>query len=140
MKTEQVGSREQFVRAVRLASDFERTAASYDRVVQQGLRAFALCPNHEGHSPSLSIDHGRQVGRCWLCLAKGDVFWLVMAHEQICYRDAVRSLARIANIEEPDDIQWTAKDLRSPSSVHLSPLGRPPLTMQLLEVPRRLKV
>ncbi|MFK7821132.1 MAG: CHC2 zinc finger domain-containing protein [Planctomycetaceae bacterium] len=140
MKTEQAGSREQFIIAVRKVTDFERTASRYDRVVQQGLRAFACCPNHDDRSPSLSIDHSQQVGRCWMCLAKGNVFWLVMAHERICFRDAVQSLARLAGLEEPVDIEWLPNDLRHLATVHLSPSGKSPLTMRSLEVPRRLRV
>ena len=81
--------RERFIDAVQDASEFETIAGLYNHIVRQGHRAFTPCPCHNDTTPSLSIDQDAQVGRCWLCLAQGDVFWLVMTHEDLCYRDAV---------------------------------------------------
>ena len=47
MSTESPTLRQQFIDAVRTASDFESVAALYSRVVHQGLHVLTQCPYHD---------------------------------------------------------------------------------------------
>lgn len=40
-------------------------------------RATAVCPFHDDHNPSLSVDNSRQIYKCFACGAGGDVFHFV---------------------------------------------------------------
>ncbi|GKY94150.1 hypothetical protein MPSEU_000381100 [Mayamaea pseudoterrestris] len=64
-------------------------------------QAIALCPFHDDHSPSLSIDGQRQMFKCFSCQASGDVFQFVQLHhakmnngEQLSFRQAIQKVAR----------------------------------------------
>ena len=141
MSTETPTLRQQFIDAVRTASDFEGVAATYDRVVHQGLHVLTQCPYHEEPTPSMAIEPQLQLGRCWMCMAQGDVIWLVMEHEDICLRDAVCMLAERAEIEEfevPTNIEWLPEDLQRPRSMPDS--QRKVLNIKYFDAPRRLKI
>ena len=132
--------RERFIDAVQDASEFESVAGLYNHIVRQGHRAFTPCPCHTDTTPSLSIDQDAQVGRCWLCLAQGDVFWLVMTHEDLCYRDAVHFLADRAGIKEPAGVTWTANQLRRPRATTEPDSRRLVLSLRSFQSPRRLRI
>ena len=46
-------------------------------------RAVALCPFHDDHNPSLSIDGDRRMYRCFSCGAAGDVFQFVREYARV---------------------------------------------------------
>ena len=61
------------------------------------LKATAVCPFHNDHRPSLSIDGTRGLVKCFACGAGGDVFWFVRQMENdrnnqqtMSFYDAVR--------------------------------------------------
>ncbi len=136
--------RDEFVASVRDASDIEAVAAPYGQIAHHGVHSLTPCPcqrhSTERPAPSLFLDQDEQVGKCCLCLAKGDAFWLVMEHEQICYRDAVRLLASRHDVDEPADITWSAAHKRRPQSKTEPDSLRNPLTLRSFESPRRLKI
>ena len=53
----------------------------------------ALCPFHDDHHPSMSIDERHNVYRCWSCGAHGDGIDLVMRLLKMGFADACRWLA-----------------------------------------------
>ncbi|GKY93204.1 hypothetical protein MPSEU_000288200 [Mayamaea pseudoterrestris] len=64
-------------------------------------QATALCPFHDDHSPSMSIDGQRQIFKCFSCQASGDVFEFVQLHhattnngEQLSFRQVIQKVAR----------------------------------------------
>lgn len=46
-------------------------------------RAVAVCPFHDDHNPSLSIDSSRQIYKCFSCGAGGDVFRFVQEYSKL---------------------------------------------------------
>ncbi len=135
--------RERFISQVREAADMEAIASVYGRVAYQGRRALTPCPCQIGNTapvPSLILNRHAQSGKCWLCMAQGDVFWLLMEHERICFRDAVHLLAEQYQIAEPAGTTWSASQKRRPHATTEPGSHRPPLSLQSLEAPRELRI
>jgi DNA primase len=60
--------------------------------------ASAICPFHDDHSPSLSIDGNRKIFKCFACGAGGDIFKFVREYNrlqgvEISFYQAVRDVA-----------------------------------------------
>ena len=135
--------RERFISRVREAADIEAIASVYGRVAHQGRRALTPCPCQIGNAapvPSLILDQHVQSGKCWLCMAQGDVFWLLMEHERICFRDAVHLLAEQFGIVEPAGTTWSTLQKRRPPATTEPGSHRPPLSLQSFEAPRELRI
>ncbi len=67
-----------------------------------GGRAFkALCPFHDDHNPSLTIDPSRNTYKCWSCGEGGDCFSYVMKMEGLGFRETLELLAEKAGLEVP---------------------------------------
>lgn len=58
----------------------------------------AVCPFHDDHNPSLTVDSRRQRYKCWSCGEGGDVFAFVQKFEKITFPEALEVLARRAGI------------------------------------------
>jgi len=57
-----------------------------------------LCPFHEDHTPSLTVDPNYQSFKCWACGAGGDVFNFVQRYERVDFIEAKRRLAERAGV------------------------------------------
>jgi len=66
-----------------------------------GREYVALCPFHDDHTPSLSINPERQTYRCWVCDEGGDCFSYLMKLEGLDFRQAMEQLAQRAHLELP---------------------------------------
>jgi DNA primase len=51
-----------------------------------------LCPWHDDHNPSLSVDETKGLFHCFGCDAKGDIIELVRKMEGVSFREALRKL------------------------------------------------
>ena len=60
-----------------------------------GPRRRALCPFHDDHNPSLTVDLTYARFRCWACGAQGDVIDYVQLREEIDFTQALRYLAAL---------------------------------------------
>ena len=50
---------------------------------QQGGRVFkGLCPFHQDHNPSFTVNPERQSYKCWVCNEGGDCFSFLMKHDK----------------------------------------------------------
>ena len=69
---------------------------------QQGGRVFkGLCPFHEDHNPSFTVNPERQSYKCWVCNKGGDCFSFVMEHDNLGFPETLEFLARRAHLEMP---------------------------------------
>jgi DNA primase catalytic core len=69
--------------------------------------ALAICPFHDDHEPSMSIDNNRKLFKCFSCGAGGDVFKFVQSYnalqgQSMTFYDAVRYVAQ--NFGDPTKI------------------------------------
>ena len=51
-----------------------------------------LCPWHDDHNPSLSVDETKGLFHCFGCDAKGDIIELVRKMEGVSFREALKKL------------------------------------------------
>ncbi|MBQ1467104.1 MAG: DNA primase, partial [Solobacterium sp.] len=86
---------DQDINAVRAKADIVDVISRYLQVQRKGKSYVALCPFHDDHSPSMSISPDRQIYKCFVCGAGGNVFTFVQNYEKVSFTEAV---AQVANI------------------------------------------
>ena len=65
----------------------------YIPLVQKGKNYFGICPFHDDHNPSMSVSDEKQMYKCFVCGAAGNVFNFVQNYEKINYYEAVKKVA-----------------------------------------------
>lgn len=66
---------------------------------QQGKNLVGCCPFHTEKTGSFTVSPARQTYHCFGCGKHGDVFQWIMEHDGCSYPEAIRRLAKRANIE-----------------------------------------
>ena len=66
--------REEDMRAIRQQADIVDVISHYLSLNKKGKNYVAVCPFHDDHDPSLSISTDKQIFKCFVCGAGGDVF------------------------------------------------------------------
>jgi len=79
---------------------------------QEGRRA--ICPYHNDKNPSLHFSRKKNIFKCFVCGAKGDLFKLVMDHENLTFTEACAWLIKEFNItvveeKRSREISWTSQ-------------------------------
>ncbi len=102
------------IEQIRQASDIAQVIGEFLRLKKRGKRFLALCPFHTEKTPSFSISPDRQMYHCFGCGKGGNVITFLMEHEKMSFVEAVRYLARKANIvireERRDDAKREVLD------------------------------
>lgn len=83
---------------IRQKSDIVDIIGEYLPLEQKGKNYFALCPFHDDHNPSMSISREKQIYKCFVCGASGNVFNFLMDYENISFVEAVKIVANKVNI------------------------------------------
>jgi len=65
----------------------------------KGREFVALCPFHDDHRPSMAVVPSKQIFKCFVCGAGGDVFSWMMRYHQMTFPEALKFLAERANIK-----------------------------------------
>ena len=82
---------------VRLIGDFVALSP------RRGGREFVgLCPFHEDHNPSFTVNPERQTYRCWACGEAGDCFSFVMKQDRLTFPECLEMLAQKAGLPLPE--------------------------------------
>lgn len=87
--------REEDINAVREKADIVDVIGHYLQVQRKGKSYVALCPFHDDHSPSMSISQDKQIYKCFVCNAGGNVFSFVQNYEKISFPEAVGRVASL---------------------------------------------
>ncbi|SYZ72946.1 DNA primase [Candidatus Zixiibacteriota bacterium] len=90
------------IEQVRQASDIVDLIGQYVRLKKRGRNFTALCPFHTEKTPSFSVSPDRQIYHCFGCGKGGNIFTFLMEHENMTFVEAVKFLARKANIIIPE--------------------------------------
>jgi len=92
---------QQFIQAVRDASDIVRVVSDYVPLRRSGARFKGRCPFHQEKTPSFSVDPTNQLFYCFGCQTGGDLFKFVMLYEKVTFPEAVELLAQRFGVPVP---------------------------------------
>ena len=84
-------------------SDIVDVVSSYVSLSKKGGNYFGLCPFHNEKTGSFSVAPDKQINYCFGCHHGGGVIQFVMEIENLDFPNAVRFLAKRANMEVPED-------------------------------------
>jgi DNA primase len=84
---------------IKRAIDIVALVGEYVPLTRSGAKFKGLCPFHEDHTPSLTVDPNYQSFKCWACGAGGDVFNFLQRIERIDFVEAKKRLADRAGVE-----------------------------------------
>ena len=84
-------------------TDIVDVVSSYVTLSKKGGNYFGLCPFHNEKTGSFSVAPDKQIYYCFGCHHGGGVIHFIMEIENLDFPDAVRFLAKRANMEVPED-------------------------------------
>lgn len=90
---------QELVNALRQKADIVEVISSYLPLTKKGRNYFGLCPFHDDTNPSMSISSEKQIYKCFVCGASGNVFNFVMDYEHISFPESISMLAKRYNME-----------------------------------------
>lgn len=67
--------------------------SSYMPLESHGKNYFGVCPFHDDHSPSMSVSPDKQIYKCFVCGATGNVYNFVENYLHISFLEAVKIVA-----------------------------------------------
>ncbi|WP_293712168.1 CHC2 zinc finger domain-containing protein [uncultured Parabacteroides sp.] len=80
----------QEINHIKDAVRIEEVAGRYIRLSRRGKLFTGLCPFHDDHHPSLTVDPQKQTFACYACGEHGDVIKLVMGVEKCSFAEALK--------------------------------------------------
>jgi DNA primase len=86
------------VERVRDAADIVRIVGDHVTLKAKGREYVGLCPFHDDHNPSMAVVPGKQIFKCFVCGAGGDVFSFIQLYHRMEFREALEYLAERCNI------------------------------------------
>lgn len=86
------------IEQIRQVTDIAQVIGEFIRLKRKGKNYEALCPFHTEKTPSFKISTTKQIYHCFGCGKGGNIFTFLMEHEKMSFIEAVRYLARRANI------------------------------------------
>ena len=84
-------------------SDIADVVSSYVALTPKGGNLWACCPFHNEKTPSFSVSPAKQIYHCFGCKKGGGVINFIMEIENLTFPEAVRFLAKRANLPVPED-------------------------------------
>ncbi|MBE0537774.1 MAG: DNA primase [Phycisphaerae bacterium] len=89
------------INRVQQANDIVDVISEHLSLERKGKEFAGLCPFHTDHRPSMFVNPGKQIFKCFACGAGGDVIKFVQMREQLTFVQAVTRLAERAGIALP---------------------------------------
>ena len=68
---------------------------NYIPLSKKGNNYVGMCPFHDDHSPSLSVNQQRQIFKCFACGEGGNAITFVQNYENISFPEAVKKTAEL---------------------------------------------
>ena len=87
----------------------EDVVGQYVSLKRSGANMFGLCPFHGEKTASFSVNPSKGIYYCFGCHKGGGAVNFMMEIEGLSYPDAVRSLAKRAGLEVPEDEQYQSR-------------------------------
>lgn len=92
----------QFIDELVARCEISDVVSDYLSLTRKGGKQWGLCPFHSEKTPSFSVSTDRQAYYCFGCHKGGGVISFIMEIENLPFQDAVRFLAKRANMEVPE--------------------------------------
>lgn len=86
------------INEIRAKADIVDVISRYISISRKGKGFYAVCPFHDDHDPSMSISQDKQIFKCFVCEAGGNVFSFVQKYENISFIEAVYKVAEYTGI------------------------------------------
>ncbi len=83
------------------ATDLVELISQSVALKRRGKDYLGLCPFHQEKTPSFHVSPGKQTFYCFGCKAGGTAIDFVMRRDRVEFKEALETLARMANIELP---------------------------------------
>lgn len=93
---------ERFVDELVARTDIVDLVSEYVRLNKKGRNYWGLCPFHSEKTPSFSVSADKQIYKCFGCGKGGGAINFVMEVDSLPFIDAVKVLAKRANMEVPE--------------------------------------
>lgn len=87
------------INEIRQQADIVDIISRHISVTRKGKNFFAICPFHNDTNPSMSISKEKQIYKCFVCNAAGNVFTFIQKYKKIPYMQAVKEVADLVGIE-----------------------------------------
>lgn len=87
------------IREIRMKADIADIIGKYVPITRKGKNYVCTCPFHDDHDPSLSISCDKQIFKCFVCGAAGNVFGFVSQFENISYIESVKKVAEYVQVD-----------------------------------------
>ena len=91
-------------------NDIADVVSSYVTLTRKGGNLFGLCPFHNEKTPSFSVAPDKQIYHCFGCKKGGGVINFIMEIENLTFPEAVRFLAKRANLPVPEEEDQSGAD------------------------------
>ena len=91
-------------------SDIVDVVSGYVSLQRKGGNLFGLCPFHNEKTPSFSVSPDKQIYHCFGCKKGGGVINFIMEIENLTFPEAVRFLAKRANLPVPEEEERSDAD------------------------------
>lgn len=99
------------INKLRESADIATVISRYLPIQKKGKSYKAICPFHDDHDPSLTINIDLQIYKCFVCGAGGNVFSFVQNYEKIDFPEAVETVAKIVGFELSTSHVSTKKEI-----------------------------
>ena len=93
-------------------NDIVDVVSNYVALTRKGGNYFGLCPFHNEKTGSFSVSPDKQIYHCFGCKKGGGVVNFIMDIENLSFPEAVRQLAKRANLPVPEEDQSQENRLR----------------------------
>lgn len=87
------------INRVRQSADITDVISQYIPIEKKGRNFVAICPFHDDNNPSLTISPDKQIYKCFVCGAGGNVFTFVQNFNNVSFVEAVDTIAKSVNID-----------------------------------------
>ena len=81
------------IEEIRQKADIMDIVAHYLPLTKKGNSYLALCPFHDDNNPSMHVNREKQIYKCFVCNAGGNVFNFVQNYEGISFVEAIKIVA-----------------------------------------------
>ena len=87
------GNENSKIKKIQSQANIVEIIGSYVNLESHGKNYFGVCPFHDDHSPSMSVSPDKQIYKCFVCGATGNVFNFIENYLGISFLEAVKIVA-----------------------------------------------